>query len=158
MDGYCNTGSPILINLERSGADQLTSLDSGVTFDLSARGVRDRVSWTAGGTRVAFLTRDVNGNGTIDDGTELFGTATRLRDGRVAGNGFEALYDLDGGPGVSDWQVDHRDPAFVELRLWIDWDHNGQSAPGELLTLPEGGVTVIYATYRETRRRDRFGN
>ena len=42
-----------------------------------------------------FLVRDINGNGTIDTGRELFGDNTLLSDGTIAANGFEALADLD---------------------------------------------------------------
>jgi hypothetical protein len=45
------------------------------------------------------VVRDLNGNGTIDSGRELFGDNTILtrgaRAGQVAANGFEALADLD---------------------------------------------------------------
>jgi hypothetical protein len=158
MDGYCDTGSPIMINLAGNGSDHLTSVQNGVLFDLNARGVRDRVSWTRAGVPVGFLVLDRNGNGVVDDGRELLGTATLKRDGTRAANGFEALFDLDGGDGVSDWLIDGRDPLYEQLRLWIDWNHNGISEPAELLTLRQAGVVSLFLSYTEHRYRDRFGN
>lgn len=155
---YCNTGSPILINLHSNGNDQLTSPERGVWFDINARGVRDRVAWTTARTAVGFLTLDRNQNGIVDNGSELFGTSTPLRDGTRARNGFDALYDLDGGAGVSDVQIDARDEAYSLLRLWIDANHNGYSEPHELQTLEQAGVTTVLAKYRMTRRQDRHGN
>jgi len=157
-DNTCDTGSPILINLANDGSDHLTSVEDGVLFDLNARGVRDRIAWTHAGSPVAFLVLDRNGNGLVDDGTELFGTATAKRDGTRAANGFDALYDLDGGSGVSDWQIDARDPVYDRLRLWIDRNHNGRSEPDELRTLRQEGVISLFLSYTEGRHRDSHGN
>lgn len=42
-----------------------------------------------------MLVRDLNGNGLIDNGTELFGNSTILSNNETAANGFEALKELD---------------------------------------------------------------
>jgi len=142
--GYCNTdggacglpGSPILINLGGNSADdRLTSAADGVAFDIDADGVAERVAWTSAESPVAFLVLDRNGNGTIDNGLELFGTATRKRDGTIAANGFDALLDLDGGLSASDGKIDTSDAIYPLLRLWVDRNHNGVSEPNELMTL-----------------------
>jgi trimeric autotransporter adhesin len=147
-----------MLNLASDGSDHLTSVQNGVLFDLNARGVRDQVAWTRAGFPVSFLVLDRNGNGVVDDGRELFGTATLKRDGTRAANGFDALYDLDGGEGVSDWLLDGRDALYDQLRLWIDRNHNGLSEPDELLTLRQAGVVSLSLSYTEHRYRDRFGN
>jgi hypothetical protein len=48
-----------------------------------------------------WLALDRNGNGRIDDGGELFGSATLLRSGEPASNGFVALRELDSNDGRS---------------------------------------------------------
>jgi hypothetical protein len=158
--GQCSTNeSPILINLRSNAAeDHLTSAANGVVFDIDADGVLDQVAWTEANAPVAFLALDRNQNGTIDNGAELFGNATPKADGTTAANGFEALEDLDGGPGVSDGQIDARDAAYARLRLWLDRNHNGISEADELITLEQAGVTRILTRYHESRRVDRYGN
>jgi hypothetical protein len=98
-------GSPILINLG-DGPYQLTGLEDAVLFDLNANGRPEPTSWTALGTPMAFLRLDRNGNGRVDDGSELFGNYTPLSDGRTAGNGFEALREFDDN---GDGKIDARD-------------------------------------------------
>ena len=107
---------------------------------------------------------DRNGNGRIDDGTELFGNYTPAYVNRpdvTALNGFEALAFLQGSSyGVSrlDRRIDIGDAAFVRLLLWQDANHNGMSEPEELTTLGAAGVRAIGTEYSERRRVDRFGN
>ena len=103
IPGYA---SPILISLRNNSRNyRLTSAVDGVPFDIDADGVLDQVAWTSTDSDVAFLVLDRNDNGVIDDGSELFGTATRKRDGSLAADGFDALLDLDGGPAVSDGRM-----------------------------------------------------
>jgi hypothetical protein len=148
--------SPILINLEsNSASDHLTSAENGVWFDIAARGVAARVAWTRKGSYVAFLVLDRNGNGVVDNGSELFGTATRKRDGTLEANGFEALAEFDDN---GDGRVDVGDAAYASLRLWVDLNHNGRSESNEILTLEQAGIEALYTGYSESRRQDPHGN
>lgn len=151
--------SPIIVDLDR---DQfhLTGLHDGVFFDIDADGEQELLSWTSEETLDAFLWLDRNGNGAVDGGLELFGNHTPLIDGSSAGNGYVALaeFDLIAVGGNENGLIDAGDVVYGELRLWIDWDHNGHAEQGEQLALAEAGVTRISLDYHSSRRRDRHGN
>ena len=154
----CET-SPILIDLNDDGLD-LAGRDDAVSFDIDADGTADKISWTASGTDDAFLVMDRNGNAVVDDGSELFGTATQLRSGERAEHGYEALREFDafseGGNG--DGRLDSADRIWSRLVLWIDHDHDGISAPRELRRVATSRLTSIDLSYKEAQRRDRHGN
>jgi hypothetical protein len=157
-DGVYSCESPILINMSSNTAQyHLTSANDGVMFDMNGDGVRQPISWTAAGTLTAFLAMDRNGNGQIDDGTELFGNHTRKRDGTRARNGFEALADLDD-TAHKDLAITTTDSIYPRLLLWTDSNHNGVSEPSELSSLADAGIIRIDTTYVTRRRRDQFGN
>ncbi len=162
VQGNCpatNGGSPILLDLDGSGFS-LSGPDDPVYFDLDADGVPIWTAWTARGSATAFLVLDLNGNGTIDDGGELFGNHTRLSDGTFAHNGYEALaqYDDIANGGNANGMIDPGDAAFSRLRIWTDRNHDGKTDPGELQTLAEAGIVAIDLDYRPDQRRDRYGN
>ena len=97
---------PIALNLT-GGPAALSSSRSA--FDIDSDGNPEQVALPAAGTY--FLALDANGNGTIDNGSELFGPAT--------GNGFTELEKLDGdGNG---W-LDQGDAAYASLKLWSGSD------------------------------------
>ncbi|MBS2027998.1 MAG: hypothetical protein JST54_08860 [Deltaproteobacteria bacterium] len=94
--------------------------------------------------RTPWLALDRDGNGRIDSGEELFGSLTKLPDGRRAQNGFEALAALDAN---HDGKLDAQDPAFAKLVLWSDADQDRRSSRGELTSLAQAGVVAIELTY-----------
>jgi hypothetical protein len=93
---------PLVINFNGTAA-QLTN--TKFSFDLDSDGNTEEISFVTSGS--GFLALDKNGNGTIDNGSELFGTQS--------GNGFADLsaYDSDG----NNW-IDENDAIYSKLQIW----------------------------------------
>ena len=92
-------------------------------FDLDADGSRESLTQLANNS--AFLALDRNGNGQIDDGSELFGARS--------GNGFAELAALDeDGNGI----LDEADSGFASLRLY--------RSDTALLTLGDQKIGAIF--------------
>ena len=161
---YCrcvNTDSPILVDVNGDGF-RLTDARGGVNFDLNADGAAERLAWPAAGADDAWLALDRDGDGRIGDERELFGnhTAQPAPPPGAERNGFLALaeYDRAARGGNGDGMIDARDAVFAALRLWQDANHDGLSEPSELHALPALGLASLDLNYKESRRRDRYGN
>ena len=114
---------PLVINLDCNIADVS---DQKFFFDLDANGKEEEISLLGRGS--GFLALDLNEDGRINDGSELFGTRS--------GNGFADLaqYDAD----RNGW-IDEADEIFEKLKIY-SFNAEGET---ELYTLKERGVGAI---------------
>ncbi|WP_205205206.1 calcium-binding protein, partial [Azonexus hydrophilus] len=144
--------SPIAIDLDGDGIETV-SVANGALFDHADDGFAERTGWVSSDD--GLLVRDINGNGTIDSGRELFGSETLLENGSKVVNGFEALKEFDAN---ADGVIDVNDAVFGQLRIWKDVDGNGRTDAGELLTLAEAGVQSISVNYTNSSYIDAQGN
>ena len=97
---------------------------------------------------------DRDRDGAIGSGEELFGSATPLRSGGRAANGFDALRELDEN---RDGRVDAADPRFAELLVWSDGNGDRVSGAAEL-SQAAGRLVSIELACRMEKRCDARGN
>ncbi len=159
--GYWQCDSPILIDGYGEGF-HLTSADEGVYFDLWGDGQGRKFACTDPKYRNAWLALDRNGDGLIDNGTELFGSATEQPTpppGRTP-NGFNALamFDSPENGGNGNGFIDPGDAIYGKLLLWIDENHDGISQPSELKHLADLDIRRIDLQYQQSHFVDQFGN
>ena len=115
---------PLVINLDTNAA---SVSDQKFYFDLDADGKEESISFVGEGS--GFLALDKNGDGVINDGTELFGTQN--------GDGFADLagYDSD----QNGW-IDENDDVFSRLKVWTK-DSEGNN---RLIDLKSADVGAIF--------------
>lgn len=115
---------PLVINFD---CDAANVQDMKFFFDLDCDGKEEEISRLGKGS--GFLALDKNGDGVINDGSELFGVRS--------GDGFAELgaYDKD----HNQW-IDEADEIFNQLKIWV----KNEDGTDTLLSLKEAGVGAIY--------------
>jgi hypothetical protein len=136
--------TPLALDLDGNGVRTLSSI-TGAVFDVNADGRAENVGWLS--TSDAWLALDRNGNGLIDDGSELFGSGTSMPDGSKALDGFAALRVLDIN---HDGVIDGRDGAFASLSVWVDANSNAKTDAGELRRLSQAGIESLSLVAKPT--------
>lgn len=137
VESYIKT-DPLMINLD---TDIGSVSDQKFFFDLDADGKEDEISFAGKGS--GFLALDRNGDGKINDGSELFGTKS--------GDGFKdlAAYDEDG----NGW-IDENDSIWSKLKIWCK-DENGNDVLYKLSDKGVGAICLQNASTDFTLQGDR---
>ncbi|MFC3532971.1 hypothetical protein ACFOLG_12380 [Vogesella facilis] len=129
---------PLMLTL---GGDAGTLAGATVSFDLDGDGTQDAMPLPASG---GWLVRDDNGDGKVNDRSELFGPQS--------GAGFAELAALDSdGNGA----IDEGDPLFAQLKLW-QGSADGQDKLTPLAQLGIGAL-LLPAIGADFRFADRQG-
>ncbi len=113
---------PLVLDLDGDGIETVSVNQSGVHFDLDGDYFAEKTGWV--GADDGFLVRDLNGNGVIDDITEMFGAP--------GVSSFSELAELDKveNGGNADGFLTLDDAAFSELQVWRDLDQDGETDIG----------------------------
>lgn len=128
--GTLELRDPLVINFDGNAAELSGKC---FAFDLDADGSAESLRALAGSS--GYLAIDRNGDGRINDGSELFGTRS--------GNGFADLATLDSDG--NHW-LDESDSAFDQLSVWNFSD----TEQGVLSSLREQSVGALYLGSTET--------
>lgn len=140
---------PLVMKLGGGSVHTTNLVGSKILFDMNGDGDKDRTGWITADH--AFLVRDINKNGKIDNVSEMFSEQMS----NSAGSGFAALAELDT---KRNGRIDKNDKAFGELRLWTDINANGVTDKGELHKLGRFGVKSIDLNHVVARNQYDNGN
>jgi hypothetical protein len=179
---YDEMSDPLLIDLGQDGI-HMGDGGVGINFDMNGDGDPTLMQWVQYGGNEAFLVQDLNNNGVIDNGMELFGTGTHLlgqdvinRPGLnqsnsksirlasaapvLAANGFVALaqYDQPALGGNDDGIISSEDQIWSGLSLWLDDNADGVCTADEMLQLADVGITRLDIIPKQNNRQDPAGN
>ena len=128
--GKAELRDPLVINF---GGNSAELSGKRFTFDLDADGKSESICGL--GSSSGYLAIDSNGDGCINNGSELFGTRS--------GDGFADLSRLDSDG--NHW-LDEADAAYDSLRIW----KNNGTGQESLSTLRDAGVGALYLGSTET--------
>jgi hypothetical protein len=129
------------------------SITAGVKFDLLAQGQAVNTGWVS--STDGLLAMDLNHDGVIDSGAELFGSSTVLANGQKAQDGYQALSELDSN---HDGVITSQDAAFNDLRVWVDGNADGVTEQGELKSLVDLKISQLNLTTSTADARLSNGN
>lgn len=139
---------PLVLNLSKM-EPHLSGLENMANFDYNGDGFAESTYFI--GRDQGMLVMDLNGNGKIDDGTELFGDQMKLANGKTARDGFAALWDLDEN---RDGVVDARDAKWKAIQV-LTVNENGE---GTLASLDSLGITSLSVAEKKEETVDAHGN
>ena len=122
---------PLVINF--SGTLPELDENARIEFDLNMDGEKENIAALSQGS--GYLALDKNGDGTINNGSELFGPAS--------GNGFDELAALDSDK--NGW-LDENDSAYYNLKIWNISPDGSET----LFDIADAGIGAIYLGRADT--------
>lgn len=130
-----NYGAPLtgvlVIDLTGEGLNLTEHTPQTKTFfDIDADGFAEQTAWIAG--QNAFLVVDNNGDGKINDTSELFGS--------ISADGYEKIEQFDSD---KNRRINKNDGQWQDLKIWHDLNNDAHNQPDELKSLPEAGIETI---------------
>ena len=134
---------PIALDFDGNGKIDTLSLENGVFFDHNGDKIAFKSSWV--NSSDGILARDIDGDGAITSGAELFGNKSKSNNhysytNPNAKDGFEALKEPDSN---NDGIISNLDENFDKLQIWQDSNSNGVSETNELKSLSELGIESL---------------
>ena len=152
-DGKAHVYDPLILNLDGKGIQTLAPSSVSARFDHNADGIATATGWTAAGNGILVL--DLDKNGKIDSGKEIFGNHSVLSNGTAAAHGYAALAELDSN---ADGIISALDDAFSSLKVWQDINQDGISQANELFTLDALGIQSLNLEHQENSKDLGNGN
>lgn len=147
----CSCNTPLVFSFDRAPIQIFPAPTA--TFDIDGIGGCITTDWPTPTT--PWLALDVNKDGVIDSGRELFGSGTRLANAQRASNGFLALAELDSN---HDGQINAMDERFSELVVWSDFNNDKYGTGEEMESLSMRKIVSIDLSYSIRRECDARGN
>lgn len=145
--GLWHGQDPLVLDLDGDGLDLTYRSSISKSFDLDANYYAGPTAWVLPDD--GFLVRDINGDGRINDGTEMFSPS---------GSGFQGLGLLDGNAdgvvnaadnGLADFNgdsvIDSSD-VLSDLKVWVDYNQDAVTQTSELHSLSEYGIVGLNLT------------
>lgn len=127
------SSDPLVFDLSGNGVRLMAESVASPLFDMNNTGFGIHTGWVQPGTGLLVL--DKNGNGTIDNGSELLGAPAPI--------GFDALAAMDSN---HDGVIDASDAAYSKLQIWNDSNGDAKLDAGELESLQQAGIASINLT------------
>ena len=127
---------PLVVDLGGDGIE-LIKMNGAINFDHDLNGFAEATGWI--GKNEAFLALDKNGNGVIDNASELFGDGSSM-------NGFEELKKYDSN---KDGTIDEKDEIWSKLLLWQDKNSDAISSKDELSNIKDSQIKSIDLNYEK---------
>ncbi len=146
-----DVNSPLVLDLNKNGSLDLKSAwdKDVISFDLNANETKVKTGWV--NAQDGLLALDLNKDGMINSGSELFGEYSEKNE--VSGkktfkNGFLALAKYDTN---NDKKIDQKDSVFSKLVVWTDKNTDGVSQKSELTSLSKAKIKSLNLKYKATK-------
>ena len=143
---------PLVIDIDDDGFDMKETKD-GVYFDLDEKGFKEKTTWID--KKDGILSLDLNKDGEINKGSEIFGDTFIKKDGAYAKSSIDALASYDEN---NDGVIDENDKIFDELLVWQDINGDGISDIDEIKKLSEYKIISINLNEKQGYERNINGS